>query len=104
MVVLTVLYCITIYAFVTQRYFQMLKLSAIYNTEQGTRVFCAHTFGDRLFVDDASSCVAGRAFKLETKVPAYILSFILCWGPALATNVYEAIDSSPTLVLDRQCT
>jgi hypothetical protein len=48
--------------------------------------------------------VAGRAFKLETKVPAYILSFILCWGPALATNVYEAIDSSPTLVLDHKCT
>jgi hypothetical protein len=37
MVVLTVLYCIIIYAFVTRRYFQMLKLSAIYNTEQGTR-------------------------------------------------------------------
>ena len=44
MVVLTVLYCITIYAFVTQRYFQMLKLSAIYNTEQGTRISCARVW------------------------------------------------------------
>jgi len=72
LVVLTVLYCTITYAFVTQRYFKMLKLSGIYSTEQG------------------------RAFKLETKVPAYILSFIICWGPALATNVVEAIDTSPT--------
>jgi hypothetical protein len=36
LVVLTVLYCTITYAFVTQRYFKMLKLSGIYSTEQGT--------------------------------------------------------------------
>jgi hypothetical protein len=35
LVVLTVLYCSITYAFVTQRYYQMLKLSGIYSTEQG---------------------------------------------------------------------
>lgn len=72
LVVLTVLFCTVIYAVVVYRYLNMLKLSGIYHTEQG------------------------QSFKLEMKVPAYILSFIICWGPALATNMVEAFDVGET--------
>lgn len=38
LVVLTVVYNMIVYAFVTKRYYQMLKLSGIYSTEHGAFV------------------------------------------------------------------
>lgn len=102
LVVLTVLFCTVIYAVVVYRYLNMLKLSGIYHTEQGKHPTpLLHQAEATLHCNVPAlirvSC-SGQSFKLEMKVPAYILSFIICWGPALATNMVEAFDVGETKV------